>query len=185
MPMRVPAGAVRRMARQHRIASAMLGICLAAAVAAGLVAATSGSASPPPRAAGFTVTALGQAGQHISLSEYAGRPVVLNFFASWCAPCRQETPMLARFYRTERAKVPVIGLDENDSAAAAQKFATQSGVTYPVGFDPGVQAANAYGVIALPQTFFLNASHHIVKRVFGALTMKELTAGMSEITGKA
>jgi cytochrome c biogenesis protein CcmG/thiol:disulfide interchange protein DsbE len=177
------------MARQHRIASALLGICLAAAVAAGLVAATSGTSAPPsqaaPRAAGFTVSVLGQTGQHISLSQYAGRPVVINFFASWCVPCRQETPMLARFYRTERAKVPVIGLDENDSAAAAQKFAAQAGVTYPLGFDPAVQAADAYGVTALPQTFFLNASHHIVKRVFGALTTKQLTAGMAEITGKA
>lgn len=189
MPVGVPAGAVRRMARQHRIASAVLGICLAAAVAAGLVAATSGTGAPPsqppPQAAGFTVAVLGQTGQHISLSQYAGRPVVINFFASWCAPCRQETPMLARFYRAEGGKVPVIGLDENDSAAAAQKFAAQAGVSYPVGFDPAVQAANAYGVIALPQTFFLNASHHIVKRVFGALTTKQLTTGMAEITGKA
>jgi cytochrome c biogenesis protein CcmG/thiol:disulfide interchange protein DsbE len=177
------------MARQHRIASAVLGICLAAALAAGLVAATSGTGTPPsppaPQAAGFTVSVLGQTGQHISLSQYAGRPVVVNFFASWCGPCRQETPMLARFYRTEGTKVPVIGLDENDSAAAAQKFVTQAGVSYPVGFDPGVQAANAYGVVALPQTFFLNASHHIVKRVFGALTTKDLTAGMAQITGKA
>lgn len=189
MPLRVPAGAVRHMARRHRVASVVLSICLATAVAVGLVAATSGSASPPghaePRAAGFTVTALGHANQHISLSEYAGRPVVVNFFASWCAPCRQETPMLAKFYSSERGKVPVIGLDENDSASAALKFVADSAVKYPVGFDPGVQAANAYGVTGLPQTFFLNASHHIVKRVFGALTMKELTAGMSEITGKA
>jgi thiol-disulfide isomerase/thioredoxin len=186
MPLRVPAGAVRHMARRHRAASVVLSICLATAVAVGLVAATSGSAGhAEPRAAGFTVTALGHADQHISLSEYAGRPVVVNFFASWCAPCRKETPMLAKFYSSERGKVPVIGLDENDSASAALKFVADSAVKYPVGFDPGVQAADAYGVTALPQTFFLNASHHIVKRVFGALTVKELTAGMSEIAGKA
>jgi cytochrome c biogenesis protein CcmG, thiol:disulfide interchange protein DsbE len=186
MPFGVPAGAVRRMARRHRLASAIVGICLAAAVAAGLVAATSGSSSPAqPQAAGFSVTVLGQDSQHLSLSQYAGRPVVVNFFASWCAPCRQETPLLARFYRTEQGRVPIIGLDENDSAPAAQKFAAQAGVTYPVGFDPAVQAANAYGVTALPQTFFLNSSHHIVKRVFGALTTTQLTAGIAEITGKA
>ncbi len=187
MPLRVPAGRVRQIARRHRLVSAALGVCLAAAVAAGLVAATSGPSTPArptdPRAAGFSVTVLGQASRHISLNEYAGRPVVVNFFASWCGPCRQETPMLAKFYRSERGKVPVIGLDENDSAQAAQKFAAAGGVTYPVGFDPGVQAANAYGVTALPQTFFLNASHHIVKRVYGAVTTKELMAGMSEITG--
>lgn len=188
MPRGVTAAAVRRMAR-HKVASAVAGVCCCAVIAAGLVAATTGTAPAArpaqPPAAPFRVGMLGHPGEQVSLAQYAGRPVVLNFFASWCTPCRKETPMLARFYRSEHGKVAVIGLDENDSAAAAQKFARVSGVAYPVGFDPSVQAASAYGVAALPQTFFLNASHHVVKREFGALTAKQVAAEVSRIAGKA
>ena len=100
----------------------------------------------------------------------------MNFFSSWCEPCQKETPLLARFYRAEHAKVAIVGLDENDVLGSAMSFTHKEGVGYPVGFDPEVVAASAYGVAALPQTFFLDARHRIVDRVFGAVTQADSTA---------
>jgi AhpC/TSA family len=71
--------------------------------------------------------------------------------------------------------VTLIGLDENDTSAAALKFARAKGVSYPLGFDPQTLAASAYNVVALPQTFFLNAQHRIVARVYGGVTAADLT----------
>jgi peroxiredoxin len=66
----------------------------------------------------------------------------------------------------------------NDNAAKALKFARAKGVSYPIGADPTATVASKYGVVALPQTFFLNAQHRIVDRVFGAVTRADLTAGV-------
>ena len=119
----------------------------------------------------------------MALSDYAGQPLIVNFFASWCAPCKQETPLLAKFYQTEHGKVAMVGLDENDAQSSALAFTRAEGVGYPVGFDPEVIAASAYGVAGLPQTFFLNAQHRIVDRVFGAVTQAERDRGVALATG--
>ncbi len=105
----------------------------------------------------------------------------MNFFASWCVPCKKETPLLARFYRAQRGRVTILGVDSNDAAAAAIRFVRAAGVSYPVGFDPAAATATAYGVIAIPQTFFLDARHRVVKRVFGAVTTKDLRAGIAAL----
>ena len=106
----------------------------------------------------------------------------MNFFASWCEPCKQETPLLAKFYRTEHGRVAIVGLDENDVPGSAMTFTRHEGVSYPVGFDPAVIVASAYGVAALPQTFFLNAKHRIVDRVFGAVTPADINRGIALAT---
>ena len=79
---------------------------------------------------------LGQAGQHVSLATYAGQPVIVNFFASWCGPCKKETPLLARFYAEHHGRIRVIGIDSNDQTSNALKFVAREGVTYPVATDP-------------------------------------------------
>lgn len=133
----------------------------------------------------FSLPALGHAGQRVSLAAYAGKPVVVNFFASWCTPCQRETPLLARFYRAHHGTVIVLGVDANDQAGPALKFLAKEGVSYPVGFDayPASTAAS-YGIIALPQTFFLNARHQIVKHVSGDVTPAELAAWAATVTGR-
>src|SRR5207253_1792028 len=105
-------------------------------------------------------------------------------FASWCVPCKKETPLIARFYRSEHGRVAIIGVDSNDQASAALRFTRAAGVGYPVGFDPNAATAGAYGVIAIPQTFFLNARHRTARRVFGAVTSTQLTAGTALISGR-
>ncbi|MGH3124653.1 MAG: TlpA family protein disulfide reductase, partial [Streptosporangiaceae bacterium] len=138
---------------------------------------------PPPRAEAFTLSELGHPGQHISLAQYAGHPLILNFFASWCEPCQRETPLIARFYRSHRHSVIIVGIDVNDSTSAGLAFARKMGVAYPVASDPAPMAmALNYGVSALPQTFFLNAQHRIVKRVIRAVTLTDLQSGAAIMT---
>jgi len=152
-------------------------VALALILGIGSPGGSSQAASAQPVAKQFTLHALGHSGL-VSLSQYAGRPVIANFFASFCEPCKKETPLLARFYRARRGQVAIVGIDVNDGTAAAVRFVRSAGASYPVGADPTAATATGYGVVAIPQTFFLNADHHIVKRVFGAVTQADLTAGL-------
>jgi len=182
--MSLPGAAARRtarLARRHKVITGIVALFIAAVIAVSLATNTS-SASPAspnyPAAAGFTLPALGQAGKQISLSRYQGKPVIVNFWASWCEPCQKETPLLASWYKQQHGHVVLLGLDENDTTANALKFAHAKGVSYPIGFDPQVTAALAYNVDGLPQTFFLNAQHRIVDHVLGAVTSAQLAKGL-------
>ena len=185
------AGAARdvwRAAARHKLASGLIALAAVASLIA-IAMVASGPVSPAGATAdsaapAFSLPVLGQSAQKISLSDYAGKPVIVNFFASWCEPCQKETPLLARFYRAEHAKVAIVGLDENDVLGSAMSFTHKEGVGYPVAFDPEVVAASAYGVAGLPQTFFLDARHRIVDRIFGAVTLAELSKGIALATGK-
>lgn len=180
--MRRLAGRVRGARRSVKIVWGTAVVLAALLAAIATVGAVGGRGAAPPRALPaakpFRLKALGHPGRIVSLADYAGRPVIVNFFASWCPPCQRETPLLARFYRSRRGQIAVIGIDANDTAGPAERFVRRAGVTYPVGVDPfPAPTATSYGVEALPQTFFLNARHRIVKHVIGGVTMKSLTAG--------
>ncbi len=190
------AGAVREVwqaAVRHKVLSGLIALCVAGSLTGiALVGSASGEpaqgqpgqSQPGAKVAApaFSLPALGQSGQQVALSGYRGQPLIVNFFASWCDPCQKETPLLATFYRAEKGKVALVGLDENDVVANATSFTRAEGVSYPVGWDPQFNAGSAYGVNALPQTFFLNARHQIVDRVFGAVTLAELHRGIALAT---
>jgi cytochrome c biogenesis protein CcmG/thiol:disulfide interchange protein DsbE len=166
-----------RLVIRHKLVAALAAIFVIAAIAVSL--ATTGGGSPGgPMAPGFTLDSLTASGQHITLSQYQGKPLIVNFWASWCEPCQQETPLLASWYARQHGHVIVVGLDENDTASSAVQFAKSKGVSYPIGVDPQLAAANAYGVTGLPQTFFLNAQHRIVDHVLGAVTLADLDKGL-------
>jgi cytochrome c biogenesis protein CcmG, thiol:disulfide interchange protein DsbE len=180
-------GELWRTARRHKLASGIIALCVAGSLVGIALASGSGPAAPAapaadPAAPTFSFPVLGHSGQQVSLSEYAGKPLIVNFFASWCDPCKQETPLLARFYRAEHGKIALVGLDENDVRGSAMSFTHANGVTYPVGWDPEDIAASAFGVDGLPQTFFLDARHRIVDRVFGAVTLAEINRGIALAT---
>jgi cytochrome c biogenesis protein CcmG, thiol:disulfide interchange protein DsbE len=183
-----PAGRRRGISRQSKIV--LVGAAVALLAIAVITVATAGSKAAPPRtppaAKAFTLSLLGHPGQHVSLAAYAGRPLIINFFASWCTPCQHETPLLARFYRDSGGRTLIVGIDANDEAGPAEKFVQSAGVSYPVAADPfPAPVTTSYGVFALPQTFFLNSRHRIVKHVIGAVTLAELKAGVAEMDARS
>jgi cytochrome c biogenesis protein CcmG/thiol:disulfide interchange protein DsbE len=160
----------------------------AAAIAAVITIDTTSHRNTPvtePAAPAFTLPSLGDPAQMVSLSAYRGHPVIVNFFASWCGPCQRETPVLASFYRASAGRAVIIGVDADDNATAARHFVAHERVAYPVGFETTPAVANAYGVsaVGIPETFFLNWRHRIVKRILGDVTMRELTQESAVLDG--
>jgi thiol-disulfide isomerase/thioredoxin/anti-sigma regulatory factor (Ser/Thr protein kinase) len=183
---RVRLGRVRGRPRPAVVAVAAVCALVLASVIAVDRASHRGAPAAAPAAPAFALPSLRDPAQLVSLAAYRGHPVIVNFFASWCGPCQRETPTLARFYRTADGKTMIIGVDADDSASAARHFVTEERVGYPVGFESTPGVADAYGVSAagIPETFFLNASHHIVKRILGDVTMAELAADTALMDGQ-
>ena len=96
-------------------------------------------------------------GETISSDDLKGRPVVVNFWASWCIPCREEAPLLERTYREYRDDgVIFLGVNIKDAKSDAEDFMEEFGITYPNVRDVDQQLTRPFGVIGLPETFFLD-----------------------------
>ena len=131
--------------------------------------------TPPPKvgapAPAFSLPRLGGGGD-VSLASLRGKTVVLNFFASWCAPCKREAPDLESLWRRYRSKgVVVLGVDSGDARSDARRFLRAHGVTYPIVFDPGEKLAyGPYSLAGFPTTYVINAAGRIVgDRVSGSV----------------
>lgn len=100
----------------------------------------------------------------VSLRSLRGKTVVLNFFASWCGPCKREAPVLERLWRSDRAHgLVVLGVDANDSRGDGRHFVQVHELTYPIVFDQdGRIASDRYAVSNLPATYVLNPKGRIV-----------------------
>jgi len=114
-------------------------------------------------------------GQRIQLSDYRGRIVVLNFWATWCPPCREEAPVLQRAAeRLESAGVTILGIDVWDDQAAAIEFLNETGVTYPNAEDTTRLIPVEFGVTGLPETFVIDRQGVLVRRWVGPLSDDDL-----------
>lgn len=95
-------------------------------------------------------------GETIRLSELRGKPVIVNFWASWCIPCRQEAPLLQQVWDKYRSQeLVLIGVDYVDTEDAARAFMKEFGVTYPNGPDVGTRIAQAFHITGVPETYFI------------------------------
>jgi thiol-disulfide isomerase/thioredoxin len=120
-----------------------------------------------------------------SLADYAGRPLVLNFFASYCTPCAREMPALQSVADELGDRVAVVGLNLADEEDAARALVEQTGVTYDLGRDRDGAIAEALGVVNLPTTVFATADHEVVEVHTGALSEDQLREKMTRLAGPA
>jgi cytochrome c biogenesis protein CcmG/thiol:disulfide interchange protein DsbE len=123
--------------------------------------------TPPPKVGApaplFSLPRLDGAGD-LSLASLRGKTVVLNFFASWCAPCKREAPGLEKFWRRYRSDgVVVLGVDSGDAKSDARRFLSVHGVTYPIVSDPQETLAfGPYDLPGFPATYVLNSRGRVV-----------------------
>ncbi|MBF6606719.1 MAG: TlpA family protein disulfide reductase [Chloroflexi bacterium] len=167
-----------RSSRSRLLASLVVGVAVVGVMA--LVAV--GFARDPGRiesplvgrvAPEFRLVSLG--GTTIDLADLRGRPVVLNFWASWCIPCRDEAPLLrAAQERYATLDVAFLGVVYEDSAASAQAFVDRYGIAYPSLLDPDGRTALDYGVYGIPETYFIAADGTIRDKQIGPLDATSL-----------
>ena len=109
-----------------------------------------------------------------SIADYRGRPVVVNFFAKWCAPCVQEMPDLEEVHAELGEEVAFLGLSENETAEDARDIVEQTGVSYTIGRDPDGSVLAAFEGVAMPTTVLISADGTITSLHSGPLERDEL-----------
>ncbi len=133
-------------------------------------ASFSDAAFPAPD---FTLTALD--GTTYTLSQLRGTPVIINFWATWCGPCRAEMPDLQEIAARYEEKLILLGINQNESAEQVQAYVDEIGVTFPILMNPTDAVLADYTVMGLPQTLVVNPQGMVIYRAFGAIDFAQFT----------
>lgn len=146
-------------------------------------ASTQESESEKILAPGFTVCDLD--GNEVHLSDFIGKPIVLNFWASWCGPCKMEMPDFNEKYLElgEEVQFLIINMTDGsrETVETASAFVTKQGYSFPVFYDTRQDAAATYSVYSLPTTYFIDAEGKAIAQATGAIDMETLQRGISMI----
>ena len=118
---------------------------------------------------------------NVSLRELRGYPTVLNFWASWCKPCASEVSRLEVSARADRGRIVFVGIDVNDFSSDARSFLRRHRVDYVSVHAGGSSLYNAYGLIGLPETYYLDREGRIVAQTVGEVSRRKLQAGIARI----
>ncbi len=186
-------GVAPKPKRRHK----MLILCVVSLVNVGLLALLVTQLLTPAKVAvsdplvghpapGFSLAMLGSTSGKglLSLPNFKGKPVVLNFWASWCVPCKEELPLLEQHWEQAQAQgkdVVFLGIDFQEANSDATSFVQIYHITYPIGLDTDGSVASKYGITALPQTIFINRQGTVVKRIAGELTAQSLSSALQSI----
>ena len=134
----------------------------------------------PEKAKDFTLKNL--AGEEVSLSRFQGQPVMINFWASWCNPCRDELPLIETMYeKFQDQGFVVVAVNSGESAGAVQAFATEQGLTFPILLDEDMKITALYRVRGLPVSVFVDTQGMITNQHVGMLEEKNLGDYLKEI----
>lgn len=172
------------MTKRLRLGAQALAVALVAALLALLAwrlthaqgaevrAALARGARPPAPA--FTLERLDREGE-LSLASLRGKAVVVNFWASWCVPCKEEAPVLEAAWRKYRSQgLVLVGIDFDDFRTDARRFAKENGITYPLVYDRTGDVAELYGLKGVPETFFVDRRGRLVgEPIVGAITARD------------
>ena len=127
-------------------------------------------------------------GNSVSLSDFIGKPVVVNFWASWCGPCQIEMPDFDEMYKEFGEEVNFLMVNMTDgsreTADAAAKYVEDAGYAFPIYYDTKMNAAMTYGVNSLPSTYFIDAEGHAVTRAQGIINAEVLQYAIEMISGE-
>ena len=130
-------------------------------------------------------TVYDESGNRVSLSDYVGRPVVVNFWASWCSACKSEMPEFQKAYEDYEGEIVFLMVDlnggGNDTKEAAQQVIRQNNYTFPVYYDSDSSAAYAYSIRSIPVTLFINKGGEVVARNTGAMSEEKLKQSLQQI----
>jgi cytochrome c biogenesis protein CcmG/thiol:disulfide interchange protein DsbE len=155
------------------ILSAAVGLVLLAVVAVAFVSSGDGGLQPGDPAPDFTLTLLD--GSEVSLSDLRGQVVVLNFWASWCGPCRREAPALQQVWEAYGDDdVAFLGVAYHDAQGASRAFLDEFGITYPNGVDARARIAGMYGLTGVPETYVIDRDGTLAWKKIGELRAEEL-----------
>ena len=129
-----------------------------------------------------------KAGNTVHLSDFVGKPVVLNFWASWCGPCKMEMPDFDEKYNELGEEIHFLMVNMTDGAREtvkdAKAFIETQGYTFPVYFDTEMDAAITYGVSSIPTTYFIDSEGYVIAQARGAIDSATLQTGIDMITKK-
>lgn len=133
------------------------------------VAGTGGPPTPGDEAAAFAGPLLGDDGT-LALEDLRGTPVLVNFWASWCGPCKEEAPLLKRAHETYGDRVAFVGIDIKDAKDDALAFVEKYGLDYPHVRDDRLEIYDRYGLTGQPESFFIDQDGVIVEHIPGAMS---------------
>ena len=135
----------------------------------------------PPASIAPDFTMLDMEGNEVTLASFFGKPIVLNFWASWCGPCKMEMPEIQKFYDKYGQEIHFLLVSVDDSLDAAKTFISDSGYTFPVYFDTTSVGAYTYGASSIPLTFFIDAQGNLTAYYMGAMSESILQQGVDMI----
>ena len=164
---------------------AVVVVVLVGAVVAGVLLTSGGKKATGEAAPNFTLPNLQDGKDSISLASLRGKPVLVNFWATWCTPCTQEMPMLEAAHNKWGSKVQFVGIDRQDYKPDALAFAQRTHVTYPLASDPDATLDGSYRLRGMPTSVFIDRDGRIVQRVTGPLTKAQLDDTLKTLTEKA